>query len=190
MILPTPLKTPRILLRTLEPADVGPHYLAWLSDPDITRFLEIRFSPVRSIDELVSFVQSANASADSLLLGIFLRKGARHIGNIKLGPVQRDHQRAEIGFLIGERDCWGQGYASEAIAALSQYGLDFLGLGKIKAGCYATNAGSAKALLKAGFIHEATVSSDVIFDGQRIASWLFGFNLTTPAVPTRNLLLP
>jgi [ribosomal protein S5]-alanine N-acetyltransferase len=182
MILSSPIDTPRTLLRTLEPSDVGSRYLAWLSDPNVTRFLEIRFSPVCSTEELMSFVNSANASADSLLLGIFLREGRRHIGNIKLGPVQIAHKRAEIGFLIGEKDCWGQGYAAEAIAALSRYGHDCLGLGKIKAGCYETNVGSAKALLKAGFTHEATISSDVICDGKRVASWLFGFNRPTPDI--------
>lgn len=176
MILSSPIETRRLLLRTLAPSDVGQHYLAWLTDPEITRYLEIRFTPVRSAGELVSFVQSTNASADSLLLGIFLREGQRHIGNIKLGPIQSDHRRAELGFLVGEKDCWGQGYASEAIAALSRYGLDRLGLEKITSGCYASNVGSAKALLKAGFVQEATIPSHVVCEGRRVASWLFGLD--------------
>lgn len=176
MILTSSIETPRLVLRTLESSDVGSRYLSWLSDPEIIRYLEIRFTPVRSTGELVSFVKSVGASADSLLLGIFLKEGRRHIGNIKLGPIQAAHRRAEIGFLIGEKDCWGQGYASEAIAALSRYGFDRFGLDKITAGCYASNAGSAKALLKAGFVQEATIPSHVLFEGHRIASVLFGLD--------------
>ena len=176
MILPSPIETRRLVLRTLEPSDVGTRYLTWLSDPEVNRYMEIRFAPVHSIDELQTFVQSVNASTGNLLLGIFLREGQRHIGNIKLGPIRHDHHRAEIGFMIGEKDSWGRGYASEAIAALSEYGLDQLGLEKITAGCYATNVGCAKALLKAGFVQEATIPSDVVFEGCRVASLLFGMN--------------
>lgn len=179
MILSSSIETPRFLLRTLKLSDVGSRYLSWLSDPEINRYLEIRFTPVKSTGELISFVQSVNAGADSLLLGIFLKEGQRHIGNIKLGPIQSDHRRAEIGFLIGEKDCWGQGYASDAIAALSRYGFDRLGLEKITSGCYASNVGSAKALLKAGFVQEATIPLHVLFEGQRVASLLFGMDRPT-----------
>jgi len=184
MILATSIETPRLLLRTLEPTDVGPRYLSWLSDPEIRRYLEVRFSPVQSTGELISFVNSVNAGTDSLLLGIFLKEGQRHIGNIKLGPVQVDHRRAEIGFLVGEKDCWGKGYASEAISSLSRYGLDRLGLEKITSGCYACNIGSAKALLKAGFVQEAVIPLHVIFEGRRVASLLFGMDKQTKDTST------
>ena len=176
MILASPIETPQLLLKTIEPSDVGSRYLAWLSDPEITRFLEVRFTPVRSISDIASFVQSVNASAHSLLLGIFLKEERRHIGNIKLGPVQVDHRRAELGFLIGEKDCWGQGYMSQAIAALSRYGFDRLELEKITSGCYEDNVGCAKALLKAGFMQEARIPSHVLFEGRRVASLLFGLD--------------
>ena len=180
MLLSVPLQTPRLLLRTLRPSDVGARYLSWLADTEITRFLEVRFTPVHNIRELVAFVESLNASDHSLLLGMFAKKDERHIGNIKLGPVNPYHHRADIAFLLGEQDYWGQGYASEAIAAFSQYGLHELGLEKITAGCYATNIGSAKALMKAGFVQEATIPSHVVCDGVRDASWLFGLDKTKP----------
>ena len=44
------------------------------------------------------------------------------------------------------------------------------------AGIYETNIGSAKALLKAGFGLEATISSHVICDDRRIASQLYGLD--------------
>ena len=176
MILAAPLETPRLLVRTLEPSDIGSHYLSWLSDPEVIRYMEIRFSPVGNLDELAAFVLSANASKDNLLLGIFQREGHRHVGNIKLGPIHRDHHRAEIGFLIGAKDCWGRGYATEAISAVARYGLDCLNLRKVTAGCYETNVGSARALVKAGFTREATIPWHVEFEGRRVASILFGMN--------------
>jgi RimJ/RimL family protein N-acetyltransferase len=155
---------------------VGPAYVSWLSDPEVTRSLESRHNPAPGIRELLSFVEGVNASTDNMMLGIFLKATNRHIGNIKLGPIHPHHRRAEIGFLIGEKDCWGQGYVSEAIAALSRYGLDELHLDKITSGCYETNIGSAKALLKAGFTQEARIPLHVIVEGRRVASLLFGLD--------------
>ncbi|MBY0431841.1 MAG: GNAT family N-acetyltransferase [Rhodospirillales bacterium] len=79
----------------------------------------------------------------------------RHVGNIKLGPINRHHRRGDIGLLIGERDQWGRGLAAEAIAAMTAYAFAELGLNKVVAGCYAANEGSRRAFLKAGFAEVA-----------------------------------
>lgn len=173
MILESPLQTQRLVLRTLDAGDAGPQYLSWLRDPEVIRYLEVRFTLVHGTRQLVSYIEAVRASADSLLMGIFLKDG-RHIGNIKLGPLVTSHRRSEIGFLIGEKNCWGHGYAAEAIAAVCYYAFEQLGLEKITAGCYEINAGSIKAMKKAGFVHEATIPSHVIVEGRRAPSVLFG----------------
>lgn len=175
MILSDPLETPSLLLRTLHAADASKAYLSWLSDPEVIQFLEVRFSKAQELDDLADYVSRVNASPDNLMLGIFLKSDESHIGNIKLGPIVAEHSRAEIGFLIGDKASWGKGYAPEAIRAVSHYGLDVLGLAKITAGCYETNVGSSKALLKAGFTHEATRPFHSVSGGRRVSSLLYGF---------------
>lgn len=176
MILAKALETQRLFLRTLHADDVTDTYLSWLRDPEINRYLEIRFSKVNDVRELKDFIESVNESPVNLMLGIFRKKDRRHIGNIKLGPIVIPHSRAAVGFMIGDRMSWGQGYATEAIAEMSRYGMQDIGLAKITAGCYETNPGSARALLKAGYSHEATIPFDVAFEGRRIASLIFGLN--------------
>ncbi|MEO8021578.1 MAG: GNAT family N-acetyltransferase [Polaromonas sp.] len=171
-----PIETARLQLRNLTSADVTECYLSWLSDPEVLRYLEVRFSKPGSLEELGAFVKNVNDSTDTLMFGIFRKDTGRHIGNIKLGPLKFEHARAEIGFLIGDRSSWGAGYASEAIQAVAQFGLDHLKLVKIGAGCYETNVGSMKALLKAGFLQVATIPNDVVSDGVRVASLLFAKN--------------
>lgn len=176
MITDGPIETARLLLRHLTEADVTQRYLSWLNDPEVLRYLEVRFSKVGGLEELGSFVKTVNESTDTLMFGIFRKDTGQHIGNIKLGPIKFDHARAEIGFLIGDRLSWGAGYASEAIQAVAQFGLDHLNLAKIGAGCYEKNLGSMKALLKAGFLQVATIPNDVVSDGVRVASLLFAKN--------------
>lgn len=174
MNLDKPLITERLLLRTMTAADASDTYLAWMRDPEVNRFLESRFSVPEHTQDLVGFIDSVNASQDSLLLGIFLREDGRHIGNIKIGPLVMRHARSEIGYLIGDRTAWGKGYATEAIREICRYGFDELGLAKITAGVYEINKGSAKALRNAGFVHEATIHSHVVCEGRRIASVMYG----------------
>ena len=176
MITDGPIETARLLLRNLTEADATLGYLSWLNDPEVLRYLEVRFSKLVDLNELRTFVQTVNASTDTVMFGIFRRDTGQHIGNIKLGPIKFDHARAEIGFLIGDRLSWGAGYASEAIYAVAQFGLERLNLAKISAGCYEANVGSMKALLKAGFLQIATIPNDVVCDGVRVASLLFAKN--------------
>jgi RimJ/RimL family protein N-acetyltransferase len=45
----------------------------------------------------------------------------RHIGNIMYYNHDAARREAEIGISIGRRDCWAQGYGSDAVAALVAY---------------------------------------------------------------------
>lgn len=148
----------RIYLRRLRPSDLGEAYLGWMNDAAINQYLESRFSE-HSMESLAEFVATMADDPRNLFTGIFLKEGDRHIGNIKLGPINPHHSHAEIGLLIGDRDCWGRGYAMEAIAALTRFAFEEINLHKIVAGAYEDNGGSTKAFLKAGYALEGTLRS-------------------------------
>ena len=150
--------TERLILQCLDPENFSSAYLNWLNDPTINRFLEVRLNPPKSIKELQLFIQKTNSSRDEVLLGIHLRDQS-HIGNIKIGPIDSYHGRADIGIVIGEKSQWGKGIASEAITAVSHFAFETLRLNRLTAGLYGQNVGSMNAFLKAGFSREATLSS-------------------------------
>jgi RimJ/RimL family protein N-acetyltransferase/methionyl-tRNA formyltransferase len=158
MLIDEPLKTSRLVLRPLCRGDVSDRYVGWLNDPNVNRFLEVRFHQ-HSFESTRAFVEQVNDSLDTLLLGMFIHGGSDHIGNIKIGPINHFHKRADIGLLIGESREWGKGYASEAIGAVSQFGHEKLHLRKITAGCYSDNVGSMKAFLKVGYTVEARLAN-------------------------------
>lgn len=163
MRLDRPIATSRLTLQVLDEAAATGPYLAWMQDPDVLRFLEARHGK-HDTQSLAVFIRSANNSADSLLLGIFERPNIRHIGNIKLGPIDHPNRRGEIGIMIGERACWGRGYAREAIQALTDYAFDVLHLHKLTAGYLAPNAASGRAFEAVGFITEARYAQHFLLD--------------------------
>jgi ribosomal-protein-alanine N-acetyltransferase len=154
------IETPRLVLSCLDSAHVTNAYREWMSDPAVTRYLETRFS-APTVDSLREYVESMRASADSYFFGIFSRETGDHVGNIKLGPVSAIHGTAAIGLIIGDRNAWGRGYASEAIGALATWAFDELDLDKLTAGSYQVNLGSIRAFENNGFAIEGVQRSHV-----------------------------
>lgn len=174
MKLETPLIGENLFLRTLDEKDSTPRYLSWLSDVEVSRYLEVRFSAPSNLTDLSSFISSVNESDDTLMLGMFLRAEGRHIGNIKLGPINRYHRTGDIGLLIGERSEWGKGHARAAIAMVTNYAFATLGLTKLTAGCYCANEGSRRAFLHVGFVEEGRQAAQYVADGVRQDKILLG----------------
>jgi len=158
------LEGTRIYLRDVRLSDVNGTYHRWMNDPEVTRYLESRFYP-NSIESLQKYVSQKMGDRDNVFLGIFLKDGDRHIGNIKLGPINWIHRYGDIGIIIGEKDCWGKGYATEAIQVMTDYAFKTLNLNRLTAGCYANNVGSAKAFLKTGWQQEAVRPRFFFSDG-------------------------
>lgn len=117
------------------------------------------------------------------MAGIFLNDSKAHIGNIKIGSIDKNHSTADVGYLIGERSAWGKGYASQAIQLMVGYAFSDLNLIKLTAGCSQGNEGSRKALINAGFSQEGFLASQLMVDGQRRGVYQMGIlNPSTQAV--------
>lgn len=153
-----------IFLRPLGIDDVTANYLRWLNDPEVNRFLETRHRS-QTMQTIREFVERVNTSDDEFLFGIVVKKDERHVGNIKIGPVKRHHLLADVTLLIGERDCWGQGIATDAIRTITRFGFETLRLSKLTASMYAGNVGSIRAYLRAGFAQEGVRRKHYILDG-------------------------
>jgi|SRR6266568_4012311 len=161
------IEAARIVLRPVRRDDVDGPYLTWMNDPEVTKYLESRFTHYTR-DDLARYVDDALRQGGVYFFAIVLKDGNRHIGNIKLGPVSREHTRGDVGIIIGEKDCWKKGYATEAVEALSRWAFAELELAKITAGAYSVNKGSVGAFERAGFKVEATLKDHYRCDGRLV----------------------
>lgn len=165
--------TERLKLATLETAAAAGPYVRWLMDPAVIRFLEVRHYR-HNKESLEGFIEASNASPDTLLLGIHLRSDGRHVGNIKLGPVDGVNRRSEIGLLIGEADCRGKKIGREAIAAMTRHAFDVLDLRKVTAGYLEPNIASGAAFAAVGYVEEARIPQQFLFEGYWVADVRMG----------------
>lgn len=162
-----------IYLRELKPEDVSQAYVDWMNDPDIMRFTEARFKQW-SFDELTDFVKKCYNSQSDYMFGIFDKVTHNHIGNIKLGPVNPHHKFASIGLIIGNKDYWGKGIATDAIQLVTAFAFDELKLNKVTAGAYANNTASIKAFEKCGFNHEGLLAKNYQDQDEYVDAVLLG----------------
>jgi len=153
----------RIYLRKVELSDVDQKYVDWLNDPDVNQFLETRHE-TQTIDSVQKYVEKMVSLDDELFLAICLQDNHKHIGNIKLGPINPIHKFAEVSLFIGDKNQWGKGFATTSISILSNYAFSELSLHKIMAGCYSNNIGSIRAFGKAGFVIEGKLKSHYLFN--------------------------
>ena len=144
------LITKRFRLRILNLNDVGPHYVSWLNDPEVNRYLESRYHS-HTIDTTIKYVNECHNDPQIFSFAIFERNSDLHIGNIKIVICDEEKKVGQIGILIGEKSYWGQGVATEVIKALLNFGFEILNLREIVAGCYRSNVASLKAFIKSGF---------------------------------------
>jgi len=164
----------RLYLEYLTPSKVSQRYVDWLNDREVNQYLEARFGCPYTLESVREFVEAQYKDPDSHMFGIFMREGDRHIGNIKVGPINRRHNFAEVGIVIGEKSMWGKGLGSEAVGLASRYAFEKLGLHKLVAGCYSDNKGSEKAFAAAGYVREGVVRKKFMCNGKYVDDIIFG----------------
>ncbi len=157
------VKGPRLYLRRMTESDAGPAYCGWLNDPEVMRYIESRHIQ-HTPESTAAYIRQINANPDNHFFAVCTLEGSRHIGNIKLGPINRIHKRGDVGLIIGEKEFWGKGFATEAIELITRFAFESLGLNKLKAGCYVVNEGSARAFEKCGWQREGLLRDEVIFE--------------------------
>lgn len=137
------LQGEKIFLRRLTEDDASEDYVRWMNDPEINQYLESRFY-THTIESTKAFIRSVTNDSN-YQFGIFDKATSKHIGNIKIGSINAYHRFADIGFLIGEKEYWGKGIATEAIRLATDFGFNFLKLHKLFGGAYSPNMGSVKS---------------------------------------------
>lgn len=160
-------------LRTIELGDCIPQYVGWLNNPLVNQYLETRWK-TQTLDEVTSFVNEQRENNHSVLFAIILNDCGRHIGNIKIGPVNFHYLHADVSYFIGETNYWNMGIATEAINLACRFGFEDLKLRRVEAGAYAAAVGSWKALERNGFVREGTFRRQVISNGTEMDVYRYG----------------
>ncbi len=142
------LESERLCFEPLTTAHLSTDYVNWLNDDEVNRYLETGGD--YTLDKLKEFlVEQENKD---ILFWAILKKGTnKHIGNIKIDPIDLISNSGEYGIMMGDKNEWGKGYAKEASLTIIRYCFDVLKLKKITLGVIEENINAVKLYEKLGF---------------------------------------
>jgi RimJ/RimL family protein N-acetyltransferase len=129
--------------------DLLPSYQAWINHFGTVRNLTTP-RPMTSEQEASWYEQAANTST-SAPFTIYERATWRAVGNTALHDIDHRNRTAEFGIVIGEEDCRGKGYGTEATRLVLDYAFTALGLHSVLLRVHEYNLAGQRAYHKAGF---------------------------------------
>ena len=170
---PFPLiETERLRLRKISRKDVNEIFFL-RSDSRVLHYLDK--APAKTKKDAYDFIKivhDAEKNADGITWGITLKNIEKIIGTIGFWRMQKEHYRAEIGYIL-HPDYWGKGITQEAITVVIKYGFEVMKLHSIEANVNPDNTASIRLLEKNGFVREAYFKENYYFDGKFLDSAIY-----------------
>lgn len=166
------LHTPRLLLRAFALAD-EPHLVALAGNYEVAKNTLNIPHPYTTADahRWVQLTQENYAQRTGYAFAIERKATSEFIGGIGL-TLDLRCARAEAGYWLGQ-PYWGQGLASEALAAVLRFGFETLSLNKIYATHIPENPASGRVMLKNGMVKEGELVQHTRRDGRYHDLWQY-----------------
>jgi RimJ/RimL family protein N-acetyltransferase len=117
------LESQRLIYKPLSCKHLSIDYVNWMNDNNVIRYLETGGNyTLKMLSEYLKEVEKKNI----YFWAIHLKESDKHIGNIKIDPINRRHGLGEYGIMMGDSKEWGKGYAFEASKRIIQYSFQSL----------------------------------------------------------------
>ncbi len=166
------LTSKRLVFRRIKRADVN-EVLFLRSDSRVLNYLDkVPAKTKKDAYKFIKIVQDAEKNTDGITWGITLKNENEVIGTIAFWRMQKEHYRAEIGYVL-HPNYWGKGIMHEAIAEVIKYGFEVMKLHSIEANVNPANRASIGVLEKNGFKREAYFRENYYFDGKFLDSAIY-----------------
>lgn len=143
------LKSTRLVYEPLGLNHLSDKYVNWMNDRAVNIYMESGGD--YTIKKLKSFLLDQEKK-EIFFWAIIRRDTKKHIGNIKIDPINSEDKSGEYGIMIGDKSEWGKGYANEASTTLINYCFNEIGLNKINLGVNRSNNNALKLYDKLGFV--------------------------------------
>ena len=173
-LLPFPvLETERLILRATSLKD-APALFGLRSNKDAMKFIGRPLQKdVQEAEEFITnLIDMQNKETCIFWIITFKDNPEKLIGNICYWNIKKDHNRAEIGYML-HPDHWQQGIMKEVIQPVIDYGFNTMKLHSIEAHIKPDNAASEALLLSANFIQKGYFKENFFFNGMYTDSAVF-----------------
>lgn len=156
----------------------APRYYAWLSDLEVMKYIgrDEYLKPIR-FEKVREYVEALWQSELCVFFALHYGEEDAFIGTVKVNYLNEAGvmtRTADIGIMIGDRDYWGRGVATDALFAVCHYAFTTLGARKLTAGAVAANGAVIRAFQKIGFAEEGRLRGKLLISGEYFDHVLLG----------------
>lgn len=136
---------------TLRPAheDDAEHFVRWFADMEVTRYLARRMAV--TLQQEQEFLKKVGESKDDVWWVIEAAGIEKAIGATGIHGINWLDANGMTGIVIGEKDFWRKGYATEAMRLRTRYAFRELNLHKLVTEVDTENEASRRALERSGY---------------------------------------
>lgn len=164
--LPT-LPTPRLTLRPARMSDAQDLF-EYSRDPEVARHvLWDAHSSIYQTRGYIRFLLRQYRSGAPSTFVIEHTRQRKVIGTIGFMWMQQENRSAEVGYSLN-RSYWNQGYMTEALRAVLDFGFSRLYLNRIEAQHESANPASGRVMAHVGMRHEGTLRQRLYNKGRYV----------------------
>jgi RimJ/RimL family protein N-acetyltransferase len=150
------LRGERVWLRPIEPEDIVANS-SDAGDAEVGHFLGVKTPMSRAGSERFATEILAFVGQTGYPYAICLLDGDLKIGTIFLRDVDKVNGSGTVGIFLGDRRYLGQGYGTDALNALEDFGFGELRLERIELEVFDYNTRAIRSYVKAGFQTDAVL---------------------------------
>lgn len=151
-------------LRAPEMEDLE-NIMAWINDREVTKTLAIGVLPVSRKAEESWLTKAAMGTDPSEHIMIIETLDGTYLGNAGLHNIDMRSGIAEVGIVIGRKDCWNKGYGTDALRTLVKFAFSNLRLRKVFLRAFGSNIRAQKCYAKLGFKTVGCLKAHELKDG-------------------------
>ena len=164
------IETNRLVLRPFSESD-APDVFESCKNPNLGN--NAGWKPLETIEETIDVLNTIFIGKEGVW-AIVSKETQQVIGSIGIIPdPKRENPHARmLGYWLKE-ECWGQGFMTEAVQSVLNYGFTQMNLHLITANCYPHNQRSQRVLEKNGFVYEGRLhQAELMHTGGQIEDHL------------------
>jgi RimJ/RimL family protein N-acetyltransferase len=139
-----------LVLEPFQEHHLTARYVGWLNDPTVVKFSEQRHK-AHDMESCRAYAASYIGTPNHFWAIIADKFG--HIGHIS-AVVDQPNQVADLAILIGQRECWRQGFGTWAWTLAIEWLLQNGGMRKVTAGTMAANYSMLSIMKKSRMAEE------------------------------------
>ena len=135
---------------------------SWFENPEVTRFLKLRFPPTAEAER--EFIEQIGRDPNAIWWGI--EHEGRLVGGTGIHRIDWKHGHGTTGTVIADRSVWGKGLGRELMQLRAEYAFMQTPLRALRSAYLEGNVASARAQKAAGYKEVGRWHAEMFVDGK------------------------